>query len=301
MYKKIVAGHDLADGGRDAVALGRLLANATGARLVVAGVFPIAVQPFAFDPEWREEEEQLATAIQAAADDAGAEAEAFPSSSPARGLHDLVEEIDADLVVVGSSKHSKVGGILAGNVGLSLLHGAPCPVAVAPRGYHAAEGQLRTVVVGVDASPESGMAVSEGAALAKAGGANLKLLAVAESPPIIPGKGAGAGQGYEDLKKAVREQAQGALDAAREAVPDDVECEAALVEGEPAEALAEAGAADGSILVLGSRAYGPARRVLLGSVASAVMRSARCPVLVHPRGVPVEGVPAETAGAGSAA
>ena len=64
MYKKIIAGHDLHEGGRDAAALGRVIADATGAKLVVAGVFPIAVQPFAFGPEWREEEEQLVAAIQ---------------------------------------------------------------------------------------------------------------------------------------------------------------------------------------------------------------------------------------------
>lgn len=39
------------------------------------------------------------------------------------------------------------------------------------------------------------------------------------------------------------------------------------------------------LLVLGSRAYGPIRSVLLGSVSSAVMRGASCPVLVVPRGI----------------
>lgn len=304
MYTKIIAGHDLHDGGRDAVALGKQLADATGAKLVVAGVFPIAVQPFAFEPEWHEEEEQLAAAIQKAADEAGAEAKAFPSGSSARGLHDFAEEIGADLVIVGSSKRSKIGEVLAGNVGLSLLHGSPCPVALAPRGYHERDARLSTVVVGIDGNPESDLALREAVALAKAGGAALKLVAAAEPPPIVYyGKGGGAGQGYAELKQAIEEQARTALAAAKASVPDDVECEATLVSGEPAKTLVEAGAGAGAgaILVLGSRAYGPVRRVLLGSVSSAVMRSARCPVLVHPRGVRAEDAAAETAEAGSAA
>ena len=38
-------------------------------------------------------------------------------------------------IVVGSSHRGPVGRIVPGSVGERLLHGAPCPVAVAPRGY----------------------------------------------------------------------------------------------------------------------------------------------------------------------
>jgi hypothetical protein len=37
------------------------------------------------------------------------------------------------------------------------------------------------------------------------------------------------------------------------------------------------------LLVLGSRGYGPVRRVLLGSVSGELVRGAACPVLVVPR------------------
>ncbi len=39
-----------------------------------------------------------------------------------------------------------------------------------------------------------------------------------------------------------------------------------------------------TILVVGSRGYGPLRRVLLGSVSTQLVKSAPCPVLVVPRG-----------------
>ena len=300
MFTQIIAGHDLHEGGRDAAALGRVIADATGAKLVVAGVFPIAVQPFAFGPEWREEEEQLVAAIQKLADQCGAEPEAFPSSTPARGLHDLAEEIGADLVIVGSSKHSKLGEMLAGNVALTLLHGSSCPVAVAPRGYHENAQKPSAIVVGVDANAESGLAVREAAGLAKATGARLKLIAAAEPPPIVYGKGAGPTQGASELMRAIEEMATANLEKAKSSVPDGVEFDATVVRGEAAETLVEA-AGDDAILVLGSRAYGSLRGVLLGSVSRAVVRAARCPVLVHPRGVQVHDSAADKAHAGSAA
>jgi hypothetical protein len=38
------------------------------------------------------------------------------------------------------------------------------------------------------------------------------------------------------------------------------------------------------LIVLGSRAWGPVRRLMLGSVSARLTRAAHCPVLVLPRG-----------------
>lgn len=284
MYRKIIVGHDLHSGGDDALVLGREIAQATGAQLVVAGVFPTGALPHGFEESWVMEEERVAGEIQHIADEVGAEAEAFPSGSPASGLHGLAEETDTDLVIVGSSRHSKLGQILAGNVGLGLLHGAPCAVAIAPRGYaEQARHELSTIVVGLDGSHESRLALEDAVELAGRSGATLKLVAVAQEPAIVYGKGAGMG-GYQELKEAVEEQKREQLDEALGSIPKGVTAEASLVVGEPEEKLAQA-ASGGSLLILGSRTYGPLRRVLLGSVSTALMRTAPCPVLVHPRGV----------------
>lgn len=217
MYRKIIIGHDLHDGGSDALALGRLIAEASGAKLVVAGVFPMGILPHGFAQQWREQEEGIAAEIQAIADEAGAEPEAFPSSSPGRGLHDLAEESGADLVVIGSSRHSKVGEIVAGNVGLGLLHGAPCAVAIAPRGYRdRAPGTLGPITVGFDGSEESGLALQDAIELAGASGVEIKLVAVAQLPPIVYGKGGGSGGGYQELEQAIEEHLRTELDEAAE-------------------------------------------------------------------------------------
>ena len=45
--------------------------------------------------------------------------------------------------------------------------------------------------------------------------------------------------------------------------------------------------ADLDLLVVGARAYGPVRRLLLGSTSSRLVRTASCPLLVAPRGAHV--------------
>jgi nucleotide-binding universal stress UspA family protein len=206
MFTKVIVGHDLQSGGDDALALGRKLAEAAPAELVVAGVFPFGTLPVGFEALWREEEEKVATRIQAIAAEADAEAEAFPASSPARGLHGLAEEIGADLIVVGSSRHSKLGQVLAGNVGARLLHGSPCAIAIAPRGYHEDVAEsLDTFVVGVDGSEEARLALEDAVELARKANARLKLVAVAELSPVAYGRGRGRA-GWNELREAIEER-----------------------------------------------------------------------------------------------
>jgi nucleotide-binding universal stress UspA family protein len=284
MYRKVIVGYDLAEGGEDALALGKLIADATGAKLVVAGVFPFGVLPRGFEAPWREEEIAIASEIDRKAESVGAEPEAFPAPSPAHGLHGLAEEIGADLVVVGSSRHSSLGQVLAGNVGLGLLHGSPCAVAIAPRGYRD-QAELTTITVGFDGSEESVLALHDAVELGRATAADLRIVAVAEAPPTVYGKGPGARAGWKELKSAIEEHLREQLDKPQRAIPTGVAAEATLTSGDPAGALADAGRIPGTLLFIGSRGYGPLRRVLLGSVSSKLAGAAPCPIIVRPRGV----------------
>jgi nucleotide-binding universal stress UspA family protein len=298
MYRKILVGYDESDQAKDALALGKQLADATGAMLVVAGVFQLDPLWGGFDPQFRDAEAEYARKIEAAAKAAGAEPEAVPSSSPARGLHELAEEIGADLILVGSAHHGRVGQVLAGSVGVSLLHGSPCAVGVAPHGYrrHADEG-IRAIAAGFDGSAESGLALIDAGELAAATGAKLKLVSVAE-PPVI-GTGRGGTEGWHALRDAIEDQTREQLAEARTTVPDGVEVEATLISGDPVEALVNVAGTPGSLLVVGSRAYGPLRRVLLGSVSTSLVRSTPCPLIVIPRGTHESREPATGAEVGA--
>src|SRR5215217_1355667 len=235
MYRKILVGYDDSYQSKDALALGKQLADATGADLVAAGVFQ-------FDPMWahntdfRDAEIEYARKIEEAAKSVGAEAEATPSSSPARGLHQLAEEIEADLILVGSAPHGRLGQILAGSVGVALLHGSPCAVGIAPGGYrdHSRDG-IAAVAIGFDGSKEAGLALIAASRLASDIEAKLKLVSVAEPPPIAAGKGGNAG--WQELTNAIQARARAQLVLACGTVPDGIEVEARLVSGDPVDAL----------------------------------------------------------------
>jgi nucleotide-binding universal stress UspA family protein len=278
MYRTILIGYDDSDHAKDALALGKTLADERG-ELTLAGVFPWHPWLPADAPPSPPEVE-LARAIERAASEHGTRADAFPSSSPARGLHDLAEEMEADLIVVGSSHRGAIGRVLAGSVARGLLHGAPCAIAVAPSGYRDAQRELRTIGVGIDGSPESQLALEAAVELAQARGATLRPIAVVDAS-------ASSAWGYPELQNAVREHLGRLLVDTSTHVPDGLAVESRLVEGAPGLSLArEAEALD--LLCVGSRGYGPLRRVLLGSVSGQLVESASCPVLVTPRPATVE-------------
>ena len=82
-------------------------------------------------------------------------------TSPSRALHILAEIERASLVVIGSSHRGAVGRVFAGTTAERLLHGAPCPVAVAPRGTARGE-EISRIAVGWDGSAEAGGARRRG-------------------------------------------------------------------------------------------------------------------------------------------
>ena len=81
--------------------------------------------------------------------------------------------------MVGSSHRGAVGRVVPGSVGESLLSGAPCAVAIAPRGFTAEDLGSRGVIgVGIDHSHESRLALREAVRLAELLGLRLRLITV---------------------------------------------------------------------------------------------------------------------------
>ena len=75
--------------------------------------------------------------------------------SAGRGLHEQAEEQDADLLVVGSCSHGAFGRAMLGDDTRAALNGAPCAVAIAPRGYAEHPEPIAKVGVAYNDSPES--------------------------------------------------------------------------------------------------------------------------------------------------
>jgi nucleotide-binding universal stress UspA family protein len=194
--------------------------------------------------------------------------------NPARGLHMLAEAAEAAALVVGSTRRGRFGQVYPGSVGEQLLQGATCPVGIAPRGF-TEDPCLDTVGVGYEGPGESERALGYASRLAERLDANLTLLTV--------GPRYGPLDALFESTEAGRATLRRRVDHGLAEVPGSVRAEASVREGDAAaELVAESHSLD--LLVLGSRGFGPVRSVLLGSVATGVVRSAECAVILVPRG-----------------
>ena len=155
---------------------------------------------------------------------------AIPSDSAARVLSEVAEAEQADLVVVGSSRRGALGRLLPGTTAERLLHDAPCPVAVAPRGYSG--GDIRRIGVAYDGSPEADAALRAAESLALEIGAALTVYCVVD--PTMPAAGMIAA-GAEWPSHAATERARHLLRGVVDNAPQGIKPEWLLLHGAPAE------------------------------------------------------------------
>jgi nucleotide-binding universal stress UspA family protein len=209
------------------------------------------------------------------------------AASAARGLAVMLEDAHAGLGVVGATGRGALGRAVVGSTAERVIHGAPCPIAVVPHGFTDAEP--RTIGVAFTPSDEGQQALRSGVALARAGDAQLRVITVLpqqQGNVVLPHASDVGRAGLEDESHAashrvVVEQAVAA--AVENAGGGDLTAEIELVYGDPADSLLGF-TSTLDLLVMGSRAYGPRRAVLLGGVSRRVITSAQCPVIVLPRG-----------------
>jgi nucleotide-binding universal stress UspA family protein len=280
----IVVGYDGRREGRDALALAAALAPILGEALLVASVYPSPETSFGLSAE-----ELQTTGERTATEGVGELPEgvdatpvAVPGRSPAEGLYRLLEAEQPSMIVVGSSHRGPLEHVLAGRVASRLLTASPCPVAVAPRGLAALDRPvLREIGVGFDDTPESWNAVQRAAAIGLVAGARLHIIHALQpvaAPPMAPEE---SGR----LTGELRVQREHALARAAASVSKELHTETTMLVGDPVRVLEHEAGEGLDLLVLGSRGYGPVRRVLLGGVSDSVVRRSPCPVLVVPRSV----------------
>jgi len=205
-----------------------------------------------------------------------------PSGSASHGLDDLAEELDASVIVVGSGHGGPLRRIFAGTTAERLLHGASTPVVVVPRGHRErATPGVSVVGCGFIDAPDGHEALKAATALAAKAGARLEVYSViAPTAEFALFGGRDAQRAYTE---AARESFGAALDRAVAQVGDTVAVTASLLEGDVVDALAGLDDRDVDLLVVGSRSYGPIRRVLLGGTSARLARRAACPLMVVPR------------------
>ena len=288
----IIIGVEESERSEDAIAFGRRVAQAAGADVVVANAYPYSDTPSrASNASYRHalREDALVTVrnMRSRLGDVPEERallRIIPDPSPAKALHHIAHAERAALVIVGSTHTGHAGRVLPGSTGERLLHGAPCSVAIVPKGYreHAGES-VRRIGVAYNDTDEAKAAVSAAASLARAFGAELELIGIVTTEYLTTPALMSA-EGIAGMRKEVEAHVDKSLDEALLALPPDVVARKRRATGEPVELLTAA-SADLDLLVMGSRGYGPLHSVLTGGVSGRVLRSARCPVIVVPRGI----------------
>ncbi|MDQ8046263.1 MAG: universal stress protein, partial [Solirubrobacteraceae bacterium] len=201
----------------------------------------------------------------------------MPDASPAEDLKHLAVREHADLLVLGPATDTPVGKIRIGATCRGVLHGAPCPVLVPPRGYadHALTRPDR-IGLAYDGSPEAERVLEYAVRLAASADAWLEIVQAIDLTglPTVPDRP------RQEHVASVLAGVQSRLDTLAAGL--DVPANAHVVEGPVQHVLGEL-AARVDLLVCGSRSWGPTTRIALGGVAERLMQHASCPVLVVPR------------------
>ena len=208
------------------------------------------------------------------------------STSIPMGLMDLVDQHNADLVVVGSSSSGLLGRVALGSVTERLVHTAAVPVAIAPRGYALSPVPIKRLTAAYGGAADAVGLIQSSAELAKRWSVQLRIASFTVRPPTTFGGSIESSAENLVIQKWTRKTMDAALkqlNQARDnvAIPDvDVVIGAGT---DWAEAVGNIAWESGDMLLLGSGAAGPMAQVFLGTAASKILRHTPVPVMILPR------------------
>lgn len=251
IFDRVICGVDASEESLEAVRQGARLVAGDGRFLLLA----VVEVDTAVHAGWAAASvlEQLKTEAESALDRAHreiahlrlAETRLVEGPAPARLLEEIARE-RAELLCLGTHRHSRIAGILIGSLTTTFLHDAPCSVLIA---RPVADGAAfpSAVLAGVDGSAEAEAALGVALGLRDRFGASVRVLVASGGREVD-------------------------ADAIRERHPD-----AEVVAARPVDALVEA-SGEADLLVVGSRGLHGVKA--LGSVSERVAHQARCSVLV---------------------
>jgi nucleotide-binding universal stress UspA family protein len=281
----IVVGVDGSDGAERALQWAAAEAKLRDQRVVAllswGYLDQIHVDPPGFDPSYTEEDARVALATfveRAVGIDPGVTIEErVVCDLPVRALLDATE--DADLLVVGARGLGGFRGLLVGSVSQECLHHSPIPVAVVRSVDQPATSSHPRVVVGIDGSPTSRLALAWAIDEAVARRADLEV--VHSWRILYPG---GYPYDGEFDPTPVEEAAEALVERMLDAAPT------ANLANPPIRTVCMGGPRDvlldvskgAEVLVVGAKGVGGFRGMLLGSVSHAVAQHAECATVIIP-------------------
>ena len=290
----VVVGYLAGKGGLAALHLGVEAAATLKTSLSVVTVVPkpwTTPSPARIDAEYAQYADRLAadSAMQARqcieSLDPGLEVifHKYAHRSAAGGLLQAVEELAAEVLVLGSAADGKLGQVVIGSTADRLLHSSPVPLAVGPRGYRGSKTHgLTRITCAYPGTPESRHVVERVAALAERLGVPMRVITFAVRgrtmyPPEV-------GLRAEDsILESWASNAREALATLKSdgLIGDDVNLQVVTGNGWD-QALDAAEWHDGELLAIGTSPQGTIARVFIGSKGAKIVRHSPVPVLVLP-------------------
>ncbi len=291
----IVVAYTAQDSGASALELASVLSRSTGEPLVVAVV--VATPQAAGVPDFVDGDylgpltdwghSVLDQARVSLPKDIEATYEVRRATSIPGGLLQLCVDTGASALVLGSSSKGSLGRISLGSVTDRLVHAAPLPVLLAPRGFRSGPtSRIRRVSIGFGGSAGGAHLATVGLRLAETVGADVRAVSFAVRPPKrFFGS---VDESADDLvveqwvtrTKAALQAEVGAVDAA---LGDRLATSLVVGQGLSwGKAIWDVPWSDGDLLVVGPSSTAPAARLFLGSRASKILRSAPVPVYLAP-------------------
>lgn len=291
----IIVAYTPQESGTSALELASVLSRSTGEPLVVAVV--VAVPQAAGVPDlvdgdhlgpltdWGQS--VLDRARASLPGDIEATFEVRQASSIPGGLLQLAADTGASALVLGSSSKGSLGRISLGSVTDRLVHAAPLPVLLAPRGYRSGPiSRIRRVSICYGGSSAGTHVAAAVARLAESIGADVRVVSFAVRPPkrfygsVEESADSLVVDAFVSRTKAALHSEVGAEDAE---LGDRLAGSLVVGEGPSwAKAIWDVPWIDGDLLVVGPSPSAPAARLFLGSRASKILRSAPVPVLMVP-------------------
>ncbi|WP_166179215.1 universal stress protein [Rubrobacter tropicus] len=203
---------------------------------------------------------------------------------PVDAILGLADELGVGLIVVGSRGRGPLGRLVLGSVSEGVVHHAHVPVLVV-RGGEAAWPPGR-IVVGDDGSEAARAAGDLAARIGKTFGSRAVLVRASSRQPLPMALPEYEQDLYERLIEDNRRIGERALKERAAELEEllGTTPETALVTGDATVTILEAAAREPATLVaVGSRGLGTAKRVILGSVSTKLLRTTEGSILVNPR------------------
>lgn len=280
MFKKLLIPLDGTAQSAVSLPVARAMARATGATLTLLGVVP-AAEDDRTQTEAKQNLDRIAEELIAS----GLTVETIVSTGdPAHQIVQQVSAQEADLIVMRTHGRAGLARAVLGSVAERVLATSPVPMLLLrPGGKRVSH--IKSLLVPVDGSPGGALALGAGVALAQATGASLRLLEVVVPIPNYV-YGAYGWNAVPHVDPAWDEEARASAQTYGDAIVARLSKTGSTVEGEvriaasvPDAIVRVADQRGVDMIVMSTEALMGAARAVLGSVADAVVRSARCPVL----------------------